>query len=711
MKWYLCTISFYWFMDKKTQSTLLLLTTSIIWGSSFIVMKNAVDFLTPATLLMVRFSLAALFLTIMFFNKVKTIRKDQIIGGILTGFVLFIAYFTQTWGLYYTTPGKNAFLSGLYCAFVPFCAWFFYKKKPENYHFIAAFLTLIGIGFVSLDSSLTMEIGDILTIGSSVLYALHIMMIQKYSNDVDSDAFTCLQFYGGSLLAFVFVLLFEDISILSSIESSIYLQIFYLSFFCTALAMLWQTNGLKHVDECKASLLLSLESVFGVLFSVIFYKEVLKMKVLIGFIIIFIAIVISQTQLTFLKKIKIGKIFVALLTVSTLLGTCNMNTISAVSVSAPYCYVYDLTTDQTLYTKSANEKIYPASMTKVMTALVALEHIEDLSAVITMENYDFKGLWEEGASQVGFEVGEKATYRDLIYGIILPSGADACRALARSLFGTEEKMAEAMNKKAQELGLTNTHFVNTSGLHNKDHYTTVYEMGVITKEALKDPFLKEVFSTRTYRSEISNRYMAATILKFQWNTGTSIKHIIGCKTGYTSDSRSCLTALVDCDGNEVIVVVARADSSSQYVADAKSVKNYYTDNYHPVTVLNKGDVITTVQVKNGVKESIDVAIKEDVMFYVKNSINKEDFKVNYVGENVLKAPVEVGTSLGNIEISLGDEKYKTIPLETQEFVDMTTFAKVVKFVSDNILIIGVGVIATAGIVVLTIKNKTKKEII
>ena len=117
--------------------------------------------------------------TIMFFNKVKSIKKEKIIGGILTGFVLFIAYFTQTWGLYYTTPGKNAFLSGLYCAFVPFCAWFFYKKKPENYHFVAAFLTLIGIGFVSLDSSLTMEIGDILTIGSSVLYAFHIIVFNE----------------------------------------------------------------------------------------------------------------------------------------------------------------------------------------------------------------------------------------------------------------------------------------------------------------------------------------------------------------------------------------------------------------------------------------------------------------------------------------------------------------------------------------------------
>ena len=161
----------------------------------------------------------------------------------------------------------------------------------------------------------------------------------------------------------------------------------------------------------------------------------------------------------------------------------------------------------------------------------------------------------------------------------------------------------------------------------------------------------------------------------------------------------------------MIVVVARADSSSRYVADAKTVKEYYTNNYHPVTVLNKGDVITTVQVKNGVKESIDVVVKEDVMFYVKNNINKDDFKVDYVGGNVLKAPVEVGTSLGSIEITLGDERYKTIPLETQEFVDMTTFAKVLKFVSDNILIIGVGIIVVSGIVVLTIKKGTKKEII
>lgn len=697
-------------MNKTTQSTLLLLTTSIIWGSSFIVMKNAVDFLTPALLLMVRFSLASLFLTIMFYNKVKVIKREKIFGGIITGFLLFLAYYIQTWGLYYTTPGKNAFLSGLYCALVPFCTWIFYKKKPENYHFIAAFLTLIGIGFVSLDSSLTISLGDVLTIGSSVLYALHILMIQKYSKDVDGSAFTCLQFYGGSLLALIFTFVFEDIRVITSIHSSVYLQVFYLSFFCTALAMLWQTNGLKYVDECKASLLLSLESVFGVLFSVIFYKEVLKMKVFIGFIIIFIAIVISQTQLSFIKKKSLGKLFVAIFTMFTLIAPHNISEVNALSVSSPYCYVYNLTTDQNLYAKHSEEKIYPASMTKLMTAMVALDYIEDLSQVVTLEKYDFEGLWEAGASQVGFKVGEQATYRDLIYGIILPSGADACRAVARSLFGSEEKMAEVMNQKAAELGLANTHFVNTSGLHDKDHYTTVYEMGVITKEALKDPFLKEVFSTRTYRSEISNRYMASSILKLRWRSGINIDHIVGCKTGYTSDSKSCLSALVNCDGNEVIVILAKAESSPDYVADAKTIKNYYTDSYQPITVFEKGEIITSVKVKNGVKESIDVVATEDISFYVKNNITKDDFKVDFVSEETIKAPVEIGENLGNVEISLGDETLRTISFESDEFIDMTVPAKLVKFIFDNVLYISAGIALIAGVIVFNIKGKKKRNL-
>lgn len=280
----------------------MLLSAAIIWGSSFIIMKNAVDFLTPALLLSIRFILASIFLSILFFKELKKYPKNKILGGILTGFCLFIAYYVQTWGLSFTTPGKNAFLTSVYCAIVPFLIWAIYKKRPDTYHFIAALLCVAGIGFISLDYDLSVNRGDILTLMSGFLYAVHILLINHYSNEKDGKAFTVLQFYGASLISFSFAFLSEDMSLAYKITPSIYLQLGYLAFFATGIAMLCQTLGQTLVSQCKASILLSLESVFGVLFSVLFYKEAITLKVFIGFLLVFCAIIVSETKLSFLRK-------------------------------------------------------------------------------------------------------------------------------------------------------------------------------------------------------------------------------------------------------------------------------------------------------------------------------------------------------------------------------------------------------------------------
>ncbi|WP_270639396.1 DMT family transporter [Longibaculum muris] len=289
-------------MSQKVRGGLLLLTAALIWGSSFIVMKSAVDFLTPAVLLFVRFTLAAVFLSILFFKQLKNYPKDKIVGGLITGCCLFCAYYVQTWGLNFTTPGKNAFLTAVYCAIVPFLVWLFYHKRPDIYNFIAAFICVLGIGCVSLDGNLSMNIGDFLTLCGGFLYAVHILMIKKFSKDVDGGAFTTFQFIGGAFVALFMALCFEDISVVTQIRSSIFLQIFYLAFFATAVTMVCQTIGQNYTSECNASLILSLESVFGVAFSVIFYGEVLTLKVILGFVLIFVAVIISETKLAFLKK-------------------------------------------------------------------------------------------------------------------------------------------------------------------------------------------------------------------------------------------------------------------------------------------------------------------------------------------------------------------------------------------------------------------------
>ena len=144
--------------------------------------------------------------------------------------------------------------------------------------------------------------------------------------------------------------------------------------------------------------------------------------------------------------------------------------LSSLSLNSEHVIVVDLEDMQTLYEKKANEKIYPASITKALTAIVALDSIQDLNKKVTITKEDLAGLAEANASVAGLKINEKVTYEDLLYALILPSGADGANALANNLAGSVSNFVSNMNKKAQALGMTNTHFVNPTGLHNKNHY-------------------------------------------------------------------------------------------------------------------------------------------------------------------------------------------------------------------------------------------------
>lgn len=289
-------------MKKETLGSILLFIAAMIWGSSFIVMKSTVDFLSTNVLLFIRFFLGTIILSIVFFHKIKQIRLKEIKMGFICGIVLYSAYIVQTLGLTMTTPSKNAFLTAVYCAIVPFLVWIVLSKKPDNYNFIAAFLSVIGIGLVSLEGDLTIGLGDLLTLCGGVLWAIHILVNKNFASKMDPVCFTILQFMTTAMVSLIGAILFEDISIITKIQSDIFFQLGYLSIFATAITMLFQTIGQVYTSECRASLILSLESVFGVLFSVFLYGEVLSIRMIIGFIFIFIAIIISETKLEFLKR-------------------------------------------------------------------------------------------------------------------------------------------------------------------------------------------------------------------------------------------------------------------------------------------------------------------------------------------------------------------------------------------------------------------------
>lgn len=288
-------------MKKSTRSKgakIALFLAALIWGASFLIVKNSMDVMQPHMLLAFRFTIACILLSIIFHKKLRLLNKEYFIKGGIIGVFLFTAYSLQTIGITDTTPGKNAFLTSIYCVLVPFLFWLVDKKKPDVYNVVAAFVTILGIGLVSLSGNFTIRMGDTLTLISGAIYAFHVIAVAKFGKDKDPILLTIIQFAYAAVFAWIIALLFENFPTQWSFQAIS--GLFYLAVFATAVAILLQNVGQKYTSPAPASILLSLESVFGVMFSVIFYHEQITAKLFIGFLFIFVAVIISETKLSFL---------------------------------------------------------------------------------------------------------------------------------------------------------------------------------------------------------------------------------------------------------------------------------------------------------------------------------------------------------------------------------------------------------------------------
>jgi drug/metabolite transporter (DMT)-like permease len=273
---------------------------ALIWGSSFFLVKNAVDTLAPNILLGFRFTIGSLLLSVIFWKRLKKIDKDYIIKGTITGVFLFIAFNMQTIGITQTTPGKNAFLTAVYCIIVPFLFWAVEKLQPDRHHFVAAGVCIVGIGLVSLTSDFTIQLGDAFSLVGGFFFAAHIVAVARFTKEKDPILITILQFATAAVISWTLGLLYEPLPVVWN--QSVVFGLLYLSVFATTVGLLLQNIGQKYVYPATAAIILSLESVFGVLFSIIFYGERLTLRLVVGFIIIFAAIIVSETKLSFLSE-------------------------------------------------------------------------------------------------------------------------------------------------------------------------------------------------------------------------------------------------------------------------------------------------------------------------------------------------------------------------------------------------------------------------
>lgn len=285
--------------QKKTSIffSLLLLFTAMIWGFGFIVVKNSLDYLSTLYLLAFRFSIGFLGMALVSIKIITQINKKYLLQGMLLGGCMFLAFWFQIEAVNYTTVGKNAFLTAAYVVFVPLLSWLLYKKKVKVQVIVATLLCFTGIGLLSLDSGLSINLGDVLTLICAVFYALHIVFSSKFFDQGSSPVLlNVLQLGFAALFAWFFALLTEPFPI-AGINHDTLIGILYLGICCTMLAFLFQALGQKHTSPTVASIILCTESVFGVIFSIIFLHEQMSVRMVTGCTIIFIALILTQIEI------------------------------------------------------------------------------------------------------------------------------------------------------------------------------------------------------------------------------------------------------------------------------------------------------------------------------------------------------------------------------------------------------------------------------
>ena len=296
-------------------SKIILLLITIAWGSSFIILKETIDSLPIFYVLALRFLPASIILFLILIAKIKDkLNKKSILHGVIIGLILFSAYAVQTIGVKYTTASRNAFLTASYCVLTPFLAYFINKTKIQSYNVISAILCLTGVGFVVFSSGIeenssSLLLGDFLTLGCAIFYALQIIMINKYQNINGDDGVVLLVFelLTAGVCCTVTTLIFElptqGVGAYSLNIEQI-LKVGYLMLVCTLFAQLGQMLGQKYTEENEASLILSLEAFFGAVFAVLIGDEKFSILLVIGFIIIFIAEIINELKIDVLKPLK-----------------------------------------------------------------------------------------------------------------------------------------------------------------------------------------------------------------------------------------------------------------------------------------------------------------------------------------------------------------------------------------------------------------------
>lgn len=341
--------------------------------------------------------------------------------------------------------------------------------------------------------------------------------------------------------------------------------------------------------------------------------------------------------------------------------------INDIKTNSPSCLLMDAKTGEILYSKNAYDKMYPASTTKLMTAILTLEKCK-LSDIATVSHNAIYSI-PVGYSHANLREGEKLTIEQLLNVLLIPSANDAAIVLAEHIAGSEEDFAKLMNQKAKELGCLATNFVNPNGIHNKKHVSTAYDLALIGRYAMKFSDIMRIAMVKQYTLPTTNKYdktdrifnATNALINNESLNKNYYPYATGLKTGYTDSAGSCIVSTAKKGDIELIAVILKSDSIDARYEDCKNLFNYGFENYSYTTLNSSNEIVKTIEISNGTKETknLNVAVKDEITILLKSKIDKTSIEPTIEINSDLKAPISENSVVGKISYIIDGKVYSS----------------------------------------------------
>ncbi len=379
----------------------------------------------------------------------------------------------------------------------------------------------------------------------------------------------------------------------------------------------------------------------------------------------------------FLKTILTSTLFLCII-----FNCLNSYAVEELKIEAEAAIIAEPTTGKIIYETESEEQKYPASVTKILTAILVLENCK-LDDVATCSQTALSNI-PSAYVVAPLMIGEEMRVEDLLYALMLKSANDAAYVLAEHVGKTTEGFSEMMNNKAKEIGCKGTHFINPNGVHSDDHYTTAYDMYLISKYAMQNEEFRKIVSTEEYTLPATNKYTATDrVMKntnyfLNKNSKFYNENVKGIKTGTTTQAGNCLVTDFEKDGIEFIAVILGAKTSDSKFTETEKMLDYAYENYEFTKMHDKDDVIRTVEIKKATKDTKDLVllIDDTVEVLKKKEISKDDITPDIKINDNLEAPISKGQEIGTITYKVEDIEYSAKLIAGKDVVKKTYYKEV-----------------------------------